>query len=489
MHPIANKSSSSDRHYPSLTSSASPSQFSPSSQVSKFMALRRLSRTQQAPPSSSTHLPLIKRLKHEPPTLDHAKRPPAPSSIIQSKPNSLARKAPLKALNPSQSQDRNCTRVSDHLSTNIKPRPYDSLLPPSFVTHRYIVSNRILQNTAIVRALLDPDCGRVQLVERDMEYLRALLPECTRNRAAARVEADIILDEGNAVLLYPLREIGQAIIQDPDAGLNELLVTLARIGPRYKSVWLILEEYNWSGPALSKPKQLSARGIESTPTQTHSAFHPALKQPMSSPSHRSDDHSATVSRLDPFAGPVMPQLNKLTAWVPSTHTRSGWLSRLSYCSALNLSSHQSPTHSRQLKSVQDSFPNGYNEASELVFETRVLFASDERCAAWMTRAIGERIAVQIDIAAQSGLRRDEDGWRSREEWLWRDWLNEQDSTHERFLASFGLFNPFSIQLILSLCSLKELMSMDHKQRVSMLGKFIDSEILATFNKIVSGPLI
>jgi hypothetical protein len=55
------------------------------------------------------------------------------------------------------------------------PRAYDLLPPPDFKeTHKYIASSRLLQKTALVKALEDPDCGRASLVERDFEYLRVI---------------------------------------------------------------------------------------------------------------------------------------------------------------------------------------------------------------------------------------------------------------------------------------------------------------------------
>lgn len=53
------------------------------------------------------------------------------------------------------------------------PREHDPLpAPGSKETHKYIASSRLIQKAALVKALVDPDCGRVLLVERDFEYLR-----------------------------------------------------------------------------------------------------------------------------------------------------------------------------------------------------------------------------------------------------------------------------------------------------------------------------
>ncbi|KAF8937312.1 hypothetical protein BGZ47_009098 [Haplosporangium gracile] len=191
------------------------------------------------------------------------------------------------------------------------------------------------------------------------------------------VEADLILDEHTAIIFHPLGDLGQAIGLDVEGGLKTLVATLARIGPRYKNLWLIFEEY----------------------------YSPA-----------------------------------------------------------------------------------YLAMDEIPFETQVLFASDERYAARMVRAIAEGIVRRIDRPAKEGIRRDEDGWQDAEEWLWRDWLNDQDSTHERFLGAFRIFNPFSIQLILSLCSLKEFFAMEHQQRCKTVGRFVDPSVLAIFDKVVATPM-
>jgi hypothetical protein len=80
------------------------------------------------------------------------KRPPLPlSSVVKNEP----------------------LRKHIELPTTAAPREYDALGPPgSEETHRYIASSRLIQKTALVKALLDPDCGRASFVERDFEYLR-----------------------------------------------------------------------------------------------------------------------------------------------------------------------------------------------------------------------------------------------------------------------------------------------------------------------------
>lgn len=252
-----------------------------------------------------------------------------------------------------------------------------------------------------------------------------------RDNPGVRVEADVILDEKNAVIFYPLRDVGQATVQDPNSGLNELVTTLARIGPRYKMIWLIFEEYSWYRPSVSRPRHFASEnllgsapihtqqldsfatvaatrirsGIATTATSTTNATCATTTQPLSS-----------TLRLDPYPGPVMHQLNKFMAWRLFAGDQRAWLSKTSHGMASN---NEQP---------KDPFAFVIERVSELKFETRVLFASDERCAAWMTHAIGEAIVARIDSDVQAKVRREGDGWQSREEWIWRDWLNEQDST-------------------------------------------------------------
>jgi len=250
-----------------------------------------------------------------------------------------------------------------------------------------------------------------------------------QERAEVRVEADIILDEKNAVIFYPLCDIGQGTAQDPNSGLSELIATVARIGPRYRVVWLIFEEYSWHRASDTRPRQFAMensfgpipvqsqhQGSFATGAGARSSLAAAAISTTHAANVASSQHRVSTLRLDPYPGPVMGQLNKFMAWRLTSGDQRAWLSNLS---------HGTPSSNEQPK---DPFTFVLGRVSELKFETRVLFASDERCAAWMTHAIGEAIVARIDSDVQAKVRRDEDGWQSREEWTWRDWLNEQDST-------------------------------------------------------------
>ena len=189
---------------------------------------------------------------------------------------------------------------------------------------------------------------------------------------------------------------------DAEGGLKTLVATLARIGPRYKNLWLIFEEY------YSPAHLVTAGSIRITTS---------IQQAPSAP-------LSILVQPNPYTGPTMKYLSQFMAWVPSTQTRTRWLSRI----------RRPPGHqSRQTKGgnvQQQSFgmQDPGQAMDEIPFETQVLFASDARCAARMVRAIGEGIVRRIDRAARDGIRKDEDGWQDAEEWLWRDWLNDQDST-------------------------------------------------------------
>lgn len=199
-------------------------------------------------------------------------------------------------------------------------------------------------------------------------------------------------------MFYPLREIGQRDVHDPDAGLNELVACIGRIGPRYKVLWIIFEEYTWWS------------SIHSAPTATFSTCSFSGYTSSVPPSH-------PLPRIDPYAGPVMIQLRKLMSWIPTTTEARSWTSKLS-CQSGN-----------EIFNIKDDHTMGDLGCQAPVrFQIRILFASDERCAARMSRAVGENTVQEIDRTARRGIRREQDGWRDKDEWLWRNWMNEQDST-------------------------------------------------------------
>ncbi|KAG9068782.1 hypothetical protein KI688_011067 [Linnemannia hyalina] len=443
------------------------SNFLPSSAINKFIALRSLAKlslpTASAPISTSSsrsskkpridpvspvtpssplpkqypHLTVSASRPHVASTFHSTNNNPARSSSSTSSSPAPRTRTPTipKRIPPTLS----LVVKKDHLPKHIDlptfvPREYDPLpAPGSEDTYKCIASSRLIQKTALVKALVDPDCGRVSLVERDFEYLRYMSPDTRQGLdGSSPVEADLILDEHTAILFHPLGDLGQASGLDVEGGLKTFVATLARIGPRYTNLWLIFEEYY-------SPAYLVTAGSIRTTAGMHHA--PSVPLPI-------------LARPNPYTGPTMKYLSQFMAWVPSTQTRTRWLSRIRCPSG-----HQSlQTKGCNVQQQAFGMQDPGQSMDEISFETQVLFASDERCAARMVRAIGEGIVRRIDRA------------------------------HERFLGAFRIFNPFSIQLILSLCSLKEFFAMDHQQRCKTVGRFIDPDVLAIFDKVVATPM-
>ncbi|KAF9899696.1 hypothetical protein BX616_002891, partial [Lobosporangium transversale] len=437
LRKVEKRQSPLNRYDPLASSPSTQPQFLPSSAVDRFRALHKLGKYPQSltpPPcmlSSKQYRPLNKSEKILPSIATAAASSQTSPSTSKSS-SSL----PYNGVRPSVSKIGSRALLQEDIKENIISsrdnkanafRSYDPLLPPRPDTYKYIGSTRLLQNTRLVRALFDPQCANIQLVERDVEYLRAFLPNTLPNRLTTRIEADIILDEKTAIILYPLREIGQSTAQDPNAGLNELVATIARIGPRYKALWLILEENNNNRiKACDRSNGLPVSYITNIDRGGSSAF-----TMMASPAAALNGKETIMTRVDPYPGPVTVQLNKLLAWLPFTYNRCGWQRRQSNamnnddsCGYQRRWDHQGP----QGYYLAPPLPHELPDVNELEFEVKVLFASDEQCAAWMARAIGEEITTRIENEKRMGIRREQDGWQDREEWVWRDWLNEQDST-------------------------------------------------------------
>lgn len=197
---VATMSSSSKRttsSQPSNTSDTSfttSSRFSPSSAVDRFVALQRRKRPASPSPlvpasrqssSESIQPPVTKRQRHGPTSHDRAQTPPPSSGDMQGRASTHspgAKRDRVQGRVQEQTFVHGTARIhssasySSEASSPVVVRPYDTLPAPSQEIHRYITSTRVIQNTAIVRSLLDPECGRSQLVERDVEYLRVNTP-------------------------------------------------------------------------------------------------------------------------------------------------------------------------------------------------------------------------------------------------------------------------------------------------------------------------
>ncbi|KAF9315618.1 hypothetical protein BG003_002837, partial [Podila horticola] len=431
--------------------------FSASAAIDRFMALHRRGDHQQPSSTNATNsegIPTSRKGKTTKLLIPTTSKDSSTRHPYKKKGENVRTVVPP---NPMLPRTENRAHEQGHQEEH--PQTYLSPPPNSSERHRYIASGHLLQNTRLVRALRDPASAHADLVERDFTYLRNILPPSTKNRDTTCVEADLVLDEHNAVLFYPLRLLGQASLSSAgssssSSGLEELVYCISRIGPRYRVLWVVLEEYNWT-----------PRTISTTPRLTNAFMDPTAKKRQALPTLLASSlpRQSPVQRaikINPYVGPVTDGLTKLLSWTTVCHNQNTWMSNLP-APLTEGGMHPSMTLGR----------------GQRRFQTQILFAADERAAARMVRSIGDRILGQIQEAVEQGVRSERDGWRSREEWLWREWLNEQESTHERFLCSLQVFNPFSAQLILSLCRLKEFLAMSHSERVRAVGQFVDGETL------------
>lgn len=169
--------------------------FSPSTAVNRYVALRRWDRPATPSPSlSASHQSSFdsaqssfdsaqshptKRQKHG--QTDDPVSKSSSSDVVRQqasmhtqgvKQHGIQNHVQRQNLVDAEPGGHSSTMHVSEASSPVVARPYDPLPVPSQEIHRYIVSTRLLQNTAIVRALLDPECGRSQLVERDVDYLR-----------------------------------------------------------------------------------------------------------------------------------------------------------------------------------------------------------------------------------------------------------------------------------------------------------------------------
>ncbi|CAJ0898737.1 20281_t:CDS:10 [Entrophospora sp. SA101] len=111
-------------------------------------------------------------------------------------------------------------------------------LPAPTTVHKYIISSRLLQNNRLLTALRSDNC-KVELIERDFEYLKTFLSDdyYEQQKNLNYVEADLILDERTAMIYFPLNKISQIQI------FTQFLNTLTRLAQKYSNFYLILENY------------------------------------------------------------------------------------------------------------------------------------------------------------------------------------------------------------------------------------------------------
>ncbi|CAG8486336.1 16609_t:CDS:10 [Funneliformis caledonium] len=116
-------------------------------------------------------------------------------------------------------------------------------LPKPKVPYKYIASARILPNRGLLTALKSRDC-KVELIERDFEYMRPFLSE--RESDAIHVDVDIIIDERTGAIFYPLNKLAQG------QTVSKLVQTVNRLRLKYTNLYLILEAYTWKNRPASK---------------------------------------------------------------------------------------------------------------------------------------------------------------------------------------------------------------------------------------------
>ncbi|PKK71572.1 hypothetical protein RhiirC2_778259 [Rhizophagus irregularis] len=119
-------------------------------------------------------------------------------------------------------------------------------LPTPVVPHKYIVSIRMFPNRKLLTALKSEKC-KVELIERDFEYLRPFLSE--ENSDTIHVEVDFIIDERTGVIFYPLNMLSQ------DQSILKLVQTILRLHLKYPNLYLILETYTWNNRCTSSNKE------------------------------------------------------------------------------------------------------------------------------------------------------------------------------------------------------------------------------------------
>ncbi|GES97645.1 hypothetical protein RCL_jg8805.t1 [Rhizophagus clarus] len=116
-------------------------------------------------------------------------------------------------------------------------------LPKPVVLHKYIVSVRMFPNRKLLTALKSEEC-KIELIERDFEYMRPFLLE--ENSDAIHVEVDFIIDERTGVIFYPLNMLSQ------DQSILKLAQTILRLHLKYPNLYLILETYSWNNRCTSR---------------------------------------------------------------------------------------------------------------------------------------------------------------------------------------------------------------------------------------------
>ncbi|CAG8527483.1 4840_t:CDS:10 [Ambispora gerdemannii] len=137
-------------------------------------------------------------------------------------------------LNPIYQQKQESTPQSENIYTH---------LPIPITTHTYIISSRLLQNRAFVTALRSEDC-KVELIERDFEYLRTTLPDNVST--TQHVDADLILDEESALIFLSLLQLSQQNSASNKKSSTEAALSILHLHKKYANLYLVLETYAWN---------------------------------------------------------------------------------------------------------------------------------------------------------------------------------------------------------------------------------------------------
>ncbi|CAG8524638.1 13568_t:CDS:10 [Racocetra fulgida] len=135
--------------------------------------------------------------------------------------------------------DRLCSIIT-YLHVLIVAKTIIDNMPMPIVTHKYIVSARLLANRGLLLNLKGIYC-KVEVFERDFEYLRPLLPN--DELETSYIDCDLIIDERTGIIYYPLNLISQ------EQSVPTIARTIIRLAQKYSSLYVILETYTWNNRA------------------------------------------------------------------------------------------------------------------------------------------------------------------------------------------------------------------------------------------------
>ncbi|CAG8668828.1 44077_t:CDS:10 [Gigaspora margarita] len=106
----------------------------------------------------------------------------------------------------------------------------------------HIISARLLANRGLLSAFKSIYC-KVEIFERDFEYMRPLLPD--DELETPYIDCDLIIDERTGIIYYPLNLISQ------EQSVPTFARTIIRLAQKYSSLYVILETYTWSNRTIN----------------------------------------------------------------------------------------------------------------------------------------------------------------------------------------------------------------------------------------------